>query len=280
MFQYAAGRALAARHNVQLKLDICMFDEYSIHNGFELSSIFNIDASVAKDQEIKRMIGWRTTRIGRRLLGKMRFPLLEGKNYSAEKQISFNEQFFSLPKHCYLVGYWQSERYFKDYESLIRKNFTFNRPMKSKNIELSERIRDLPGAVSIHIRRGDYVTNAKTKAVHGTCSKEYYKRAIRRIKELVDDPVYFIFSDDPEWVRCNFYIDGEHCMVNHNCGNQGYNDMRLMSLCKHHIIANSSFSWWGAWLNPYKDKIVIAPKRWFANGANCSTHVPSKWLRI
>lgn len=280
MFQYAAGRVLAEKHGSELLLDTRMFNGYGLHNGFELERLFCIDSRIAKDSEIRRLIGWRASRIGRRLMADGRLKFLQGRHYYKEQHISFNEEFLSLPDDCYLIGFWQSERYFEVYEKLIREQFRFKCPFSERNRAIAEKIERHPNAVSLHVRRGDYVANARTNAVHGACTLDYYERAMSEIQNRLSGVTYFVFSDDVEWARNNLSIQGECYFIDHNAGQESYNDMRLMSLCNHHIIANSSFSWWGAWLNPSQNKIVIAPRRWFANGADCSTHVPADWLRV
>jgi hypothetical protein len=132
----------------------------------------------------------------------------------------------------------------------------------------------------MHVRRGDYASNPKTGATHGLCSLDYYEEAIRYISERVEQPIFFIFSDDINWVKCNLKVDFPCQYVDHNKSMESFNDMRLMSLCQHHIIANSSFSWWGAWLNPGQKKIVIAPRRWFLNSNNVEDLYPASWVRL
>jgi hypothetical protein len=129
----------------------------------------------------------------------------------------------------------------------------------------------------MHIRRGDYQNNPTTKEFHGLCSIEYYQRAIKLMNENVDNPHFFVFSDDMNWVRKEYEINGQHTFVDINDESNGTIDMQLMSLCKHNIIANSSFSWWAAWLNNYNKKIVIAPEKWFNNSSiDTSTILPVK----
>ena len=135
-------------------------------------------------------------------------------------------------------------------------------------------------AVSLHVRRGDYLSNPKSKAAHGTCSPEYYRAAIRHMAEVTKQPCFFVFSDDMDWVRQHLQIDYECQYIEHNSGTESYNDMRLMSLCRHHIIANSSFSWWGAWLNQRTDKIVIAPQQWFMNDNVTQDLYPQGWVKL
>ena len=161
----------------------------------------------------------------------------------------------------------------------IRADFTFRLPLENKNAELAKQINQV-NAVSLHVRRGDYVNNPKTTATHGLCSLDYYQASIRYVAERVQQPHFFIFSDDIDWVQSNLKIDFPCVYVQHNRGAESYNDMRLMSLCRHHIIANSSFSWWGAWLNPRSEKIVIAPRKWFANQTDVQDLFPAGWVTL
>ena len=252
---------------------------YALHNGFELDRVFNIDSPVASPTEIKNMIGWRATRMGRRIILKPGLARLRSRRFYVENGLTFNKEIASLPERSYITGYWQSEKYFQDYEALIREQFTFKPQLSGKNSQYVEQIQN-SNAISLHIRRGDYVSNLNTNAVHGTCTIAYYQKAMAYVEDQTPTPIYYVFSDDVAWVKVNLNIAGECYFINHNQRLESFNDMRLMSLCKHHIIANSSFSWWGAWLNSKKDKIVIAPRRWFANGADSTTHVPKDWLRV
>jgi len=163
--------------------------------------------------------------------------------------------------------------------SQIRADFTFQLPLENKNAELAKQINQV-SAVSLHVRRGDYANNPKTTATHGLCSLDYYRAAIRHVSDRIEQPYFFIFSDDIGWVKDNLKMDFPCQYVDHNQGAESYNDMRLMSMCKHHIIANSSFSWWGAWLNPNVEKTVIAPKLWFANATNTQDLIPQSWVKL
>ncbi len=180
----------------------------------------------------------------------------------------------------YLQGYWQSERYFAGHAERIRSDFAFRHDMSGANLDVAHAIGQRT-AISVHVRRGDYISNAKTLAVHGTCSPDYYHAAIDTLLQRCPGARLFAFSDDPQWVSQMLlprYPD--LVLVDHNKGLDSYNDMRLMSMCRHHIIANSSFSWWGAWLNPIQDKMVIAPSRWFANGTDTQDLIPEGWERM
>lgn len=279
MFQYAAGRALSLRNNTDLALDVSGFKNYKLHQGFEFPRLFNQHYAIATQTDIFKMLGWQTPSLVRRVLARKQFASLRHASFIAEPHYQYWSGINNTPKNCYLSGYWQSEKYFGDVSAQIREDFTFVLPLEGKNAELSERIVE-SNAISLHIRRGDYVSNQQTTATHGLCSIDYYQEAIRYIAERVQDPQFFVFSDDIAWVRDNLKIDFPHHYVDHNSGAQSYNDMRLMSLCQHHIIANSSFSWWGAWLNPSVAKIVIAPKKWFVTDTDTSDLYPSGWITL
>jgi hypothetical protein len=180
----------------------------------------------------------------------------------------------------YLEGYWQSPKYFFDIKNIIGYEFTVKTGPDQVNKELMEKISQVE-AVSVHVRRGDYVSNPATGNYHGVCSLDYYRTAVATITGRVRQPHFFIFSDDPAWAEKNLSVIGPKTVIERNGPERGHEDMRLMSLCRHHIIANSSFSWWGAWLCEKTDKIVISPKRWFKKeDIDTKDLVPESWIRI
>jgi hypothetical protein len=200
--------------------------------------------------------------------------------YKKEPPLRFDPDFFAVPDNVYLEGYWQSENYFKTIENAIKSEFTLKEDPDPQNALLSEKILG-SNSVSIHIRRGDYVHNPVTFDYHGVCSLEYYHSAIDTIAKKISNPHFYIFSDDSLWVKQNLGINYPHTYVTHNQGLKDYMDLWLMKLCRHHIIANSSFSWWGAWLCSNPGKIVIAPKQWFNNpDVNTDDLIPNTWLRL
>jgi hypothetical protein len=180
----------------------------------------------------------------------------------------------------YLNGYWQSEKYFKSAEDKLRSELClFDKPDEA-NQKILDEIVQCP-AVSLHIRRGDYITNPSAALVHGVCSLDYYHSAIRHITAHVENPYFFVFSDDPQWVKDNLKIGYPVQFVEANGPDRGAEDMRLMKSCRHHIIANSSFSWWAAWLNDRLDKIVVAPRIWFLDTKiDTKDLIPEQWHRI
>ena len=279
MFQYAVARALSKQLDTPLLLDVSSFSKYHLHNGFELARIFNLEAAVATKRDLDQVVGWQANLLVKRLLLRPEFSWLRSKSLVVEPHFQYWDGLKLVSKSAYLTGYWQSEKYFKPIESLIREDFIFKRPMSSENQRIADEIAQC-NAVSLHIRRGDYVQNATTLSIHGVCSLDYYRAAIQYITERVIQPKFFIFSDDIAWVMDSLSVGYPYQYVDINHAVESYNDMRLMSLCQHNIIANSSFSWWGAWLNSNPEKVVIAPKRWFAVDRDISDLLPMEWVSI
>jgi len=274
MFQYAAGRALALRLGTNLKLDTRAFSDYKVHSyGLDR---FAIQAGLINDFSFALL---RHDSLLRRA-GRY-FKVTLNKNVYLEKGFDFDPMVLLLKDGAYLEGYWQSERYFADFADQIRADLTVAAPPDDENLSWLERIRN-GTSVSIHIRRGDYVTNPTANAVHGLCDLDYYRRAAAYLAaKLEGEAEFYVFSDDPEWVRENLELPYAMHYVNHNDASRNYEDLRLMSNCSHHIIANSSFSWWGAWLNPSLAKIVVAPEQWFRDKSKSTKDlIPSSWIRI
>ncbi len=278
MFEYAAGRSLSIARGASFKLDISGFAGYSVHNGFELQQVFDrCPISIATEADIRNLLGWQFPNSIRRIMRRPSMAAIRRNTFVIEPKFNYWQEIKQSPPNCYLHGYFQSEKYFQDHAPTIREDFSFHLGINEHNIEVINHIEKV-NAVSLHVRRGDYVKDPKAAANHGLCSLDYYRAAIKYVAERVDTPFFFVFSDDPVWVKENLQIDFSCRYIDHNQGAESYNDMRLMSLCKHHIIANSSFSWWGAWLNPRVDKIVIAPKKWFANANDVSDLFPPEWV--
>jgi hypothetical protein len=281
MFQYAAGKALAARRGEELLID------RSVYGATEKRS-FDLDQlNVALRDAPAELIDWNRAPRSRYLRLLRRLPiiglLLEARPpYRVITERSdglFMPEVLTATGDVYLSGYWQSEKYFLEIEEAIRREFTLVDELSIEAMAITRQIRATP-SVSLHIRRGDYVQNARTNAFHGTCSLEYYAEALRRVGEREPGLHVFLFSDDIAWVKENLKIAGPTTAVS-ELGLAPVQEMMLMAECRHNIIANSTFSWWGAWLNRHPGKIVIAPKRWFA-GADKDTSdlVPESWERI
>lgn len=273
MFQYALYRQLQVMKR-DVKLDTSYYTQYNAHNGYELSRVFNISECYATEEESKRFAAINLNFFSR----AFRKLIYTKKTHYVQHILNgfgFDEKVLRLD-NVYLQGYWQSEKYFENAKYQVRKDFEFKMPLDKRNSEIANHIMKTL-SVSIHVRRGDYL---KSKNLGGICSSNYYQKALERVEKQMRNPYFFIFSDDINWCKENikvlngFYIDW-------NIGLDSYKDMHLMSLCKHNIIANSSFSWWGAWLNNNPDKLVIAPDRWFGNKkTNIRDITPDAWVRI
>jgi hypothetical protein len=283
MFQYAMARRLAYVNGDILKLDTGWFGRQArvdTPRQYELS-VFALAADIAAGGESRRLRGvdirqW--PKVAKRLLAAAGHAA--PKSYVLERHFQFDPEILCLKGDVYLDGYWQSEKYFLDAADVIRNDFTLKSPPDAANAVV---LREIEGCVSVslHFRRGDYVTNANAASNHGTASLDYYAAAIEAITARVPAQHFFVFSDDQEWVKRNFKIDFPVTYIEGNGAEKAYEDMRLMSACRHHIIANSSFSWWGAWLGANSDKIVTAPRRWFQN-SNADTRylLPEGWLQL
>ncbi len=277
MFQYAAGRRLAHVLRVELKLDITEFGNYTLRT-YSLGD-YSIQENFASAEEIAAL---RLSKRGmvERILAKV---LHKRSTHIREKHFHFEPEILNLPDGVYLDGYWQSEKYFSDIAGIIRQEFTVKPIQTDKNRELAEEIASCE-SVSLHIRRGDYVYNPHTNRVHGVCDLDYYSRCAEELSRMVKNQHFFVFSDDPEWVHDNLKLSYPMTLIDNNGADRNYEDLRLMSQCKHHIIANSSFSWWGAWLNPRRDKIVFAPRQWFGKEQKASKRtddlLPATWIRL
>jgi len=282
MFQYAAGRSLSLYHGVPLKLDVSWFEtqtlrRYGLH-------VFRIREDFASPEDIARVQGITRGRLPG-LAWRMRHKILPSAHcrepYFKERQLFvFDPSIARTPRDVYLLGSWQTEKYFVDTQDIIRREFTVKYQQDHQSREIAENI-TATQSVSIHVRRGDYVSNPRTNRVHGTCSLDYYRRCVAWVAERITYPHFFIFSDDPSWASANLRLDYPTTFVPHNDVSRAYDDLRLMSVCKHDIIANSSFSWWGAWLNSNPHKMVLAPRKWFNEGSfDTRDLLPDDWIRV
>jgi hypothetical protein len=199
-------------------------------------------------------------------------------NFNIKANIKKNAWYRYNPFVKTISGNWQSETYFKDAEKEIRSDLTLKKPLSEKAEEFKKLI-TASNSVSIHVRRGDYAENDRTKMKHGLCSPEYYSKAIAYVNEKISSPKFFVFSDDIAWVKSNLNLPSSTVFVSGNNISE-CEELVLMSTCKHNIIANSTFSWWGAWLNTSPEKIIVAPKIWFASGIPENDLIPENWIRI
>ena len=273
MFQYAFGKAIAKKNNEDFQMDLSFYATQSLRE-FELLK-FNINERTIRTESFFDVLGIKKKM--QKIYLKFTKQNSFGTYYKEKEATVYDPNVFSLGKEKYFDGYWQNEKYFLEIRECILREFTskakFSKEMK-KNMSYIKST----SSVSVHIRRGDYVTNGHTHNVHGVCDLGYYKKAIEYFVEKINEPVFFIFSDDMAWCKENFSFVSEKHFVDNT--KNAIEDLELMKNCKHNIIANSSFSWWGAWLNESPTKIVISPLRWVVNNPKNHKWVPNKWMQF
>jgi hypothetical protein len=281
MFQYAFGYAISKEKSVKIKLDTSGFDVYDLRS-YELN-LFNIEensdlkpAYIFLLNQLNGKNNTLLTKTFRKMLrGLLRFTKFY---YQEKKEFVFDKDVFSVKVDTYFYGYWQNEKYFKKYRKELLEIFTLKN-LHPRTIEYQQQIVKCE-AVSLHIRRGDYVTNTHTNRLHGTCDVRYYKRAAMEVLKNKKQAHFFIFSDDLDWAERKLDFINNKTFIRLESDIPDYEEMNLMSQCKHNIIANSSFSWWGAWLNTNEDKVVVAPKLWFAKNIDTKDLLPDDWVSL
>jgi hypothetical protein len=278
MFQYAFGRALSLAYGRELFLDLTALTGTIPRPGvtrrkYELAA-FPIKAKIADQRKLERVVAYPANRID--TLKFKVFKLGRLVKHYVEKDFSYDETIGVLSfRAVYFTGFWQSEKYFKRIADQIREDLFPPVPQDEGNIAWRNLIKNT-NAVAVHVRRGDYVGNN----THPVCDNTYYEKAIALITKMTGNPTFFLFSDDMDWVRDHLITNCKKYYIDHNRINIAA-DLYLMSQCKHHIIANSSFSWWGAWLGAAPGKIIIAPRKWFHNPlTDTKDLLPKDWIAI
>jgi hypothetical protein len=268
LFQYAAGRSLALRHDTELVLDLSILNGpqelLASRRGYELGC-FAIDAQLADGVRSWESLPGNAGVRQRVRRARAEFTVLRQRGFA------FQPAFFDAPDDTLLAGFWQSEAYFADHAAAIRRELVLAGP------GLPEVAHD--SSVSVHVRRGDYADDPTTNRVHGLLPPAYFRTALDEVARRMDAaPDVHVFSDDPAWCREHLDLGAPFSVVDTGSARA---DLRTMSACRHHVVANSSFSWWGAWLDPRPDAIVVAPKQWIADPAVDTSHVvPARWLTI
>ena len=273
MFQYAIGKSLSIENNLNFKIDVFKMEGYDLRD-FSLNML-NISADLANKNEIEKYHKNKYIDYILRALFKKNFRL--SNKFFEKDEFEYNEIDVDK-KEVYLDGYWQSFKYFENIRETLIKEFTLKGNLNLKNKDVLKRINST-NSVSIHIRRGDYVNVSKNKSIYNVFGMEYYQKAIKYINQNIDDPYFFVFSDDINWCKENLILNNA-LYVDANLNSSFECDMILMSKCEHNIIANSTFSWWGAWLNQNSDKIVIAPKRWMSTIEYLDDLYPKEWIKL
>ena len=285
LFQYAFAVALKTHHpDEEVLIDTShfhtiFFKKYkgrNLHNGFELDSILeNVIIPHASARQLMKLTyyvpNYLVSRFVRKFLPKRKSEYIELTDFT------FDPNALCMQGNFYYEGYWQTANYFEGIEEDIKRAFKF-KPLDSENLQWIAQMQSQE-SVSIHVRRGDYINNV---GFGGICDLDYYVAAIEYVFSKVNNPVFYIFSNDIKWCEENIIplLNGAKCkLVNHNRGKDSYKDMELMSFCKVNIIANSSFSWWGAFLNKNDNPIVIAPYKWNNYFNEVDTYL-DKWIKI
>lgn len=278
MFQYAAARAVALRSGANLALDLSWFATVA-DRSYALAP-FNVIATTVGPVDSNHGGAIRLLRKVAHRLTKRSDECWQGRPIFREKYFHFDPDVVALRAPVCMDGYFQSEKYFSDSEAVVASEFTLvAAPAASAQAVLAGIMAS--DAICVHVRRGDYVASASTNAFHGTCSLDYYYEGLRIVGEGLSSPHCFVFSDDPGWVRSNFIPEMPLTIVDINGPDAAHEDLRLMAACKHFVIANSSLSWWGAWLGKGAGKRVVAPKHWFQSAANDTKDLlPAGWVRL
>ena len=293
MFQYAAARALSIKDNSSIKIDISglreqqmpfrQYTDKDIRLLFAQSlGVFDIDYHIASNDEVKSLRGWGderniTNKIIKHL--KLTFNAFPKSLFQETLRHGYDPSLLDKKGDIYLDGLFINPRYFNSIEQVLRKDFTFKVQLGHINSVLARDIVSC-NSVSIHVRRGDLANPNVTGNIYPVYGLDYYDKAIAIIRNEVSDPHFYIFSDDPEWVSRNLdYVDNS-LMVTHNPIEKGYADLWLMCQCRHNIITNSTFSWWGAWLNKNPAKVIVCPDKWRNDDVDTSSLFLEGWRII
>lgn len=269
MFQYALGRSLSIRHKTKFKLDISNYKNDKLRS-YSLSC-FDIKTKIATRNELDKFIPYSSIQ---KILEKIKPSTF--KRHIIYTNTDYNSNILKV-KNALLYGYWQSPKYFERHGEIIKKDFTLKDEYDDHDHALLEKINQSE-SISLHVRRGDYVNNPKMHEYYYQCDQDYYNKAIKLIKNKHKNTALFVFSDDIDWAKSNLNLNENTTFIE---GKKDYLDMFYMSKCKHNIIANSSFSWWGAWLNINPEKQIIAPKKWYKKTEQTTKDlIPNTWQQI
>lgn len=275
MFQWAVGRMIKETTDMDVFYDMSYFKK-DYARPYQLD-IFKLEPNFIGEflTKIKLEFIWRLRSI-------LKWEKVFGITLYSEAQFNFDRNINKIKPNTFIEGFFQSEIYFKCVEDKLREDFKFKKETDSRNKDLINELYST-NSISLHIRRGDYVEKERYQKLYATCSMDYYKRGVEYIAKQYPNPTLYIFSDDIPWAKENMDLKLPYDIVyvSHNSGDKAYEDLRLMSVCNHNIIANSTFSWWGAWLNRNQHKIVIAPQKWFNDENIIQTDIiPKNWIRL
>lgn len=289
MFQFSFFLYLKQK-NLKVKLDIKEYNKENAHRGFELNEVFNIlkeedTASVFESNFCEDLQPFFKIR---KSFGKILFNnpnhFLKNTHWVEPKYSHFYKEIHKT-EHNYLEGYWQNENYLIPNQKLVNDSFQWI-IIDPQNKIIADKMA-LENSVSIHIRRLDTPSNFKQllytlrlRLFWRVASKKYYIKALKYISNKIENPQFYVFSDDIAWVKKNLPLSSNFTLIDWNDLKKSNQDMFLMTQCKHNIISMSSFSWWGAWLNNNPDKIIICPKKWVLRFSSKDEIIPKSWSRI
>lgn len=287
-FQYAFAKAYSMKNNCEVLFDL---SAYNLNDGQQKYYIFmeqNIPyvldrfntkvktASLEQCNAIKNFTKKSSVpKVFRKLF---KIPMNQHPFIIKERNGSgtYDSYLMRYRKNAYMIGYFQTEKYFKKLRQALLDDLSVVEELNDANKSMLEQINS-SNSVSLHVRRGDYL---KLGGLHRVCSLEYFTQSISYISEHIDSPHFYIFSHDMTWAKENLVIKHPHTFVDINPIEKWFPDLELMKSCKHNIVANSSFSWWSAWLNQNPQKIVIAPRPWFNDDGKMKDIVPREWISI
>jgi hypothetical protein len=286
LFQFIIAYILAKKNKINLRINITKYN--SNYRQFELDrfpEIYKLNIPKIKNDNFFAKI---YLYLYHKFYKILKIPVIYkfinyffflDKQEFEKSSYKFNEDLLKKKfKNISIIGFFQSEKYFIHYKEIVLKLLRFPET-KNKLLQNYLNLIKNRNSVAIHIRRGDYLNNPKVRYIHGILGEDYYKKSISYVKKRVKNPLFFIFSDDINLVKNTFLIfkDKKYIFIDTK---SAFSDLYLMSNCKNFIIANSTFSWWGAWLSKNKHKIVCAPKKWMRAQISISDVVPESWVKI
>lgn len=279
MFQYAAGLMLARKYDVPLRMDIMSLLDtskryYALTYRKYALDVFQVTGEIAAEKDISRFV---VPRIGNKYLYHLKKRISRPNNYYVDETIGSADDFFAIPDEAYLDGYWQNAAYFNAQKSDIRKEFSFREELPDSHKAVRDEMMRCD-SVCVHFRKGDYVGHPELDVL----DMRYYDSAVSVMLSKAPSSRFFVFSDDISWCKNNFQVSAHGVsFIDLDPGNKAQYDLQLMTCCKHYIIGNSTFAWWGAWLGNHSCKLVVAPKIWHKNQKEaCNSIVEKDWVAI
>lgn len=284
MFQYAFGKFLSVKHKTDLQLDLSYLLDRTPRENFVFRDydldIFPIKSQFMSESKLNNLL---VNRQKDNIVNRLKGVFNKHLEYVFESQFEFNNKYLDIANHSYLEGYWQSPKYFESISEIIRKDFLLNPDLTDKQVDMYKNIIN-SNSVCVNFRRADFVTIKTAIETHGVIPQIYYEKALDLLKKKNKDLHVYVFSDEIDWCKKHVKFDYPTTFVDHELSGFKFSVyLFLMSKCKHYVIPNSTFAWWAAWMNNNPDKIVIAPKQWFATeemNKQTIDLIPESWIRL